>query len=645
MESKGESCYIAKPIADPYENLVNTVATCLIREPSYYQSAESRVVKLIEACDAVAKTDPEFILLLAYYTRNELYLRSSTNFLLAYAATKIPKCSEFLKKYMPYCIKLPTDLLEVIEISQVLVQNTGKKLVIPSALKKLCKTIFAGFSVYHLGKYCSENARKHELVKAKKRAKPEGKEEAKKPRHRAPSEDSDSESEGAPQKKVSDKDRQKVPMKKLIRTCHIDAPKYEVMCILGKKYPGKEEFEKAFPGKRFEEPKVGKRMHLPVPITWETELSAKGNKPEVWSELISTNKLPYMAMLRNLRNLILTGVPAKIHEMVCEKIQNYDSVVSSKLFPFRYFSAYEALNINLTELKERFENPEKAKKEAEEKKETAPAHGRGRRGGRTRGRGGRSIGGRFDSKRPKKIIIPKELPTEKTIEAYRKALDNAVKIAIAHNVRPIKGKTVVFSDTSGSMGTPVSGGSGMGSVRSCMDVGLLMSIMMKYACEECDFYIFSSPGYENHSCYLPIREFNKENLLSNVEPIKTEAQKLGGGTDFPFEFWLEAIEKKRHIDLFVIFSDMMITEGHNDIDGQGYTAAGIVNKYRREVNPKLIYVAVDLRGYSIKVPIDEDKKDPLNIMICGYSDSILRFISERQVSQVDYIKSLKTKIK
>ncbi len=638
MESKEKTGLAAKPIEDPYECLVNTLATCLIREPSFYQTAESRATKLIGCCDAVAKIDPEFIFLLAYYARNELNLRSSTNFLLAYAATKIPKCSAMLKKYMPHCIRLPTDLLEVAEIAQVLTNNTSKKLLLPAALKKVSASIFPTFSVYQLGKYCSENARKHELEKRKRKA-PEKTEETKPRRGRRLNMEQEEEKKS---KALADKNRNKVPMKKLIRICHVSNPKYEVMCILGKRYPTKEEFEKLFPGKPYNAAMAGKRMRLPIPVTWETELSAKGNKPEVWAEMVTAKKLPYMAMLRNLRNMILTGVPSKIHEQVCERIQDYDAVVNSRLFPFRFLSAYQAININLTELKERIEHPEKAAEEAK----AAPARGRGRGRGRPMMRGcgrGRAVGPAGESTLPAKLIIPKEMPTEDTIKNYKKALDSAVKLAIAHNVKPIKGRTVVFSDTSGSMGCPVSGGSGLGSVRSCMEIGLLMSLMIKYACQESEFYIFSSPG-ETKRCYEKITEFDKDDLLANIEKIQTVSGKLGGGTDFPFEFWLEAIEKKQHIDLFVIFSDMMITEGRSDIRGEGITAAGIVNEYRRKVNPKLIYVAVDLRGYSITVPIDEDEKSPLNIMVCGYSDSILRFISERQVSQVEYIKSLKSKV-
>lgn len=81
------------------------------------------------------------------------------------------------------------------------------------------------------------------------------------------------------------------------------------MSIIGKKYPStQEDFAKSgLPG-NFERERAGKRMKLPVPETWETLLSAKGNKASTWEELIEHKKLPFMAMLRNIRNLIFSGM-------------------------------------------------------------------------------------------------------------------------------------------------------------------------------------------------------------------------------------------------------------------------------------------------------------------------------------------------
>lgn len=80
---------------------------------------------------------------------------------------------------------------------------------------------------------------------------------------------------------------------------------------------------------------------LPIAERWETELSAKGNNKETWEYLIAENKLGYMAMLRNLRN-ILNAKPNNISK-VYEKLENKEEVLKSKQLPFRFFSAYREI--------------------------------------------------------------------------------------------------------------------------------------------------------------------------------------------------------------------------------------------------------------------------------------------------------------
>jgi len=80
---------------------------------------------------------------------------------------------------------------------------------------------------------------------------------------------------------------------------------------------------------------------LQTPYTWETELSAKGNTKEVWSELIDSGKVGYMALLRNLRNII-NASPSNISK-VYEIISDADQVRRSRQFPFRFLSAYKEL--------------------------------------------------------------------------------------------------------------------------------------------------------------------------------------------------------------------------------------------------------------------------------------------------------------
>lgn len=81
---------------------------------------------------------------------------------------------------------------------------------------------------------------------------------------------------------------------------------------------------------------------LETPYTWETELSAKGNTKEVWEELIASHKVGYMAMLRNLRNIINAG-PDNL-DAALNYIRNPEAVRKSKQLPFRFLNAYRSLN-------------------------------------------------------------------------------------------------------------------------------------------------------------------------------------------------------------------------------------------------------------------------------------------------------------
>lgn len=80
---------------------------------------------------------------------------------------------------------------------------------------------------------------------------------------------------------------------------------------------------------------------LKTPYTWETVLSAKGNTKEVWEELIDSGKVGYMALLRNLRN-ILNANPKNINQ-VFSTLADRNKVLRSRQLPFRFYSAYREI--------------------------------------------------------------------------------------------------------------------------------------------------------------------------------------------------------------------------------------------------------------------------------------------------------------
>lgn len=80
---------------------------------------------------------------------------------------------------------------------------------------------------------------------------------------------------------------------------------------------------------------------LETPLTWEAELSASGSTAETWEKLIDSGKVGYMALLRNLRNIIKVS-PSNI-QTVYDTIQGPERVRKSKQLPFRFYSAYKAV--------------------------------------------------------------------------------------------------------------------------------------------------------------------------------------------------------------------------------------------------------------------------------------------------------------
>lgn len=85
---------------------------------------------------------------------------------------------------------------------------------------------------------------------------------------------------------------------------------------------------------------------LTVPYTWETRLSQAGqtgeDKRAVWEELIESGAVGYMALLRNLRNILEADVGERFITMVANRIQG-DEVIRAKQFPFRFWSAAQEL--------------------------------------------------------------------------------------------------------------------------------------------------------------------------------------------------------------------------------------------------------------------------------------------------------------
>jgi len=274
---------------DAKTRLYSRAVTSLFGEDKFYQSGEDHDQEILNDIAGVAAKDPEFILRLAAYARNEMYLRSVPVVLLAEAAA-IPECKPYVRKWASNILRRADEPGEVVAYW---LSRFGSKAKFPSSLKKGISDALNRFDEYQLEKYNNTSG----TVKTKdvlRIAHPEPKDAKQNVLYRY-----------LRYGELNQELLPKIALKKnFLRKKELDAEALDMM-------------------------QRGS-------ITWEVAISKFGNRKEVWEAL----DLPFMAMLRNLRNMLNAGANMK---PVIEKLTDKEAVRKSKQFPFRFYSAYREL--------------------------------------------------------------------------------------------------------------------------------------------------------------------------------------------------------------------------------------------------------------------------------------------------------------
>lgn len=84
--------------------------------------------------------------------------------------------------------------------------------------------------------------------------------------------------------------------------------------------------------------KTGSLVMPPEDSTWETMRSAG----KTWKEIVTTIKMPHMALLRNLRNIFTEVNDATFAAEILGQLK--EGVLGGKQFAFRYWTAYQAIS-------------------------------------------------------------------------------------------------------------------------------------------------------------------------------------------------------------------------------------------------------------------------------------------------------------
>ena len=138
---------------DPKTELYMRAATCLVGEPKFYETAEFADQELIRVVHNILKTDPEFVLQLAVYLREQMHLRSVPMVLCAEYANISPGTVTGARKYISRCIARADELTEIIAYQLARNKVSPRNSKFPMAIKVGVAHAFQKFDAYQLGKY------------------------------------------------------------------------------------------------------------------------------------------------------------------------------------------------------------------------------------------------------------------------------------------------------------------------------------------------------------------------------------------------------------------------------------------------------------------------------------------------------------
>lgn len=165
---------------DPKTELTLRFLTYLVGEPKFYTpNADDEMNTLRVLIQNVATTDPEYLMKLAVYARNEMYLRSAPVFMLV-EAVQYDAVKPFVKDHTPSILKRADELTEVIAYFIARNGEIGSrgKASLPNALKRGIAHSFYNFDAYHFAKYDRDGSVKLKDVLRLVHPKPRNEDEA-----------------------------------------------------------------------------------------------------------------------------------------------------------------------------------------------------------------------------------------------------------------------------------------------------------------------------------------------------------------------------------------------------------------------------------------------------------------------------------
>lgn len=523
---------------DPREELVSTVLTTFLSN-SYYET-EGAVVKRI--LDCASQCDPIFVAKLAIYARTQTNMRSVSHLLAGWLGRELSGLQGIGKSFYTKIVNRPDDISEILAyIKHRDTEGGKKKFMIPNHMKKGFKAYLEGLNPYRIDKYKMKN--------------------------------------------------KELSLVDLVNMLHPKPTQSNAEAY--RRLMAGESLDGLYSGDILEKSmsKAGqeaKKENL-------TEEIADELKGDALAAVINSKQgMPIMNLIRNLRNIINYADKATFLNAMAQ-LQDPIRIKNSKQLPFRFLSAYKAVNAMMP----------------------API-----------------------PKTKSKVAFERDSDTVQgditdRIVSVLTCLEVALGYSIA-NIPKLSGNTAILIDHSGSMGgySPKSSlVSAMSTVNTAMIADTFAAMLAK---SQDNIYIGM---FGDRLINVPATEARSREAIDLANYIGSQGNTCGGGTENGLYVFLhECIQDRVRVDNLIIFSDMVIGNGgigkwdHTSRSGLG-TFQSLFKEFRK-LNPQCNTVSVNLHDTKGTSVFDKS----MNVtQVAGWSDKIFDLVANAGKGYKDLI--------
>lgn len=166
-----------------------------------------------------------------------------------------------------------------------------------------------------------------------------------------------------------------------------------------------------------------------------------------------------------------------------------------------------------------------------------------------------------------------------------------------------------------------------------VDAALLLGLCIRERMgdEKCEIVLFSSER-DGGPGYVPLRNLGPK-ILANVRRCQAIASQLGRGTRLPITYLQELAASQVKLDHLVLLTDGLISPTKSPTD----SLSRWLRSYRAMIHP-VKYSCIDVLG--LGKPSVGDLSNPMDVLISGYSEAVLRYLTQDPGAQLAEIEAI-----